>query len=223
MLCDIGFRLGYAVAEVESGKRGKIWKTCASGYSRFAARETEEKAKIGSLASDILQDIVAMLRLASYADINLEAVEPKEADDITFSNFILLGNESLSFSFQVNRYSDARGAGERYAAESYRGSTADFFDALARGGSGLARLKEVYSDLLGKTWQNTTRCIDWFIVGLLRGVAASLAQRSRINELAASSASLKDDLRWMQALSDSAQCRVIVGDESVFRAEIIFC
>jgi L-asparaginase/Glu-tRNA(Gln) amidotransferase subunit D len=222
MLCDFGFRLGYAIAEAESFNRGNQWKTCAEGYARFGERKHVDQIKIGSLCCEILQDIVTMLRLAGYADISLDKVVLKRVNDITAADFVILGAEALCFSFQVNRYSDARGAGERYAAESYSGGTAKFFDMLANGGSDLESLKDTYSSLLGKTWQHTTRCIDWFVIGALRGVAVSLAQRSRINELAASSVRFKEEIRWMQALSDAAQCRVLVGDEGVFRAEIIF-
>ncbi len=208
----VGFKLGHAVTKAQAGG-GEYRRQMPGGFGLFSARGRQERDRMVRVVSGLLADIVKMLRIAGFADVELDEIGVENVTGA--SHFLYTDRNSIGFSASITRHSTNAAEGERFAAQSYSPEDARLFsdlrNARAESDAGEA-VWERYEELIETTWQSSTRGIDWFIAGILRGVVAAIGQSLRINNLAVHAVK-QDRNDWQRLLSEAAKFRIDVADD----------
>jgi hypothetical protein len=136
----------------------------------------------------ILESVRVAINESGIASI--EAAALKMAERLTSEVEHTARAGSFTLSCRIARSWSSAHIDERYAVMMFSEDERQFFAKLSRGpeGSDLAQhdqeLKERYNALLAKTWTHSTTTVDWFVLGLLKGVAYGVATFLRIDHVA---------------------------------------
>ncbi len=208
VLNNAGYKIGDAFASKECKKESMTW---LHGYEYYSDRTEDEKLTAKNNAINLLNDIEYVLKNCGFADIEFI----KTVND---QDFLSVGHRYIKFTVKIKKHDKKKVATLKYETVSYLESNAKFYHDLRNGYLMPEECQDEYDKSLKKIWATKVLSIDWFVLGILRGVLARIGILLRINEIAVGveQSNLDQDL-----LQESVKLRMIAGDDNALISEII--
>jgi L-asparaginase/Glu-tRNA(Gln) amidotransferase subunit D len=151
-----------------------------SGEDRFFRLDGTSQERRRARAEEVAGKICEVIELAGLAQTLPPRVVTNAGGGATSRARLTPGSVTLTVTF--NRYQAGPRGDERYAITTFSDDEREFFLQMSDGcpegtdvGQHSAALQELYEKLLRTTWMQATRTVDWFLLGLFKGVACELA------------------------------------------------
>ena len=201
IISDMGFEFGFSLTSSFSRKR-------FGALHGSRAQSLEEKRGGMRQAGDgVLQDMVELLRLTRIANVSVGQPLQFSLDEST-------ARKSFYFEVSFEESFDRESGDEKYAAESYSDGEEEFFRLLRQGfpeGSDVEQhyeeLGKIYRRQMRKTWTKPTKTLDWFLIGIFKGVACELASLLRFDARAVDR--FRRSNNHEKVLRQSVRCRIL--------------
>jgi hypothetical protein len=217
ILSDLGFDVG--VPLVQSYSKGK--RTARGLKTTFFARPAAERRELLESANSIISEVAELLKETNIATVSVGPIEAFHTDERAEPDLASIPNH-FSFTVVVERPGHLDRGDEKYSAVSYSKGDADFFAKLAEGCNDdhllnlyYAELEADYDQLLQDKWKDRMRNLDWFLLGIFKGVTCGLAQLLRFDEIAIQ-AGPRSQSGHKRIFRQSAKCTIEAGDEYEF-------
>lgn len=217
ILSDLGFELGIPL--VQSYSKGK--RTPRGLKTLFFARSSEERRTLLESANSVVAEIAALLMEINIAQLKVSSIEATSIEERK-EHIPAPPPHHFTFTVVIERPGHLDRGDEKYSAVSYSKGDADFFAKLAKGcntdsllNQHYAEVESDYDKLLQDKWKDRMRNLDWFLLGVFKGVTCGLAQLLRFDEIAIQ-AGPRSQPGHKRIFRQSAKCIVEAGDEYEF-------
>ena len=218
VLSNIGFEMGMGIV----GTVGD-WSRTQYPLKRFRDRPDREEAL--EKAAEVLRKVAEICREAGVAAVSVHKAICTSPPADTWPE----GDpaECLRFAIRLERHDPMEWAHEKYAVVAFSTDDDEFFELLAlRDGCSvpperLGRMREeAFTDLLLNRWQHNLSGVDWFLLGLWKGVACGIARGLRFDSLAVEGRHLQPG--HLRALRQAIRCEILFGNPHAFGLEFTY-
>jgi len=204
IVSDMGFEFGYSITSSFGTKHFRLL--------HGEMRQKERSEPLLDAARSVLADMVSLLRDTRIADIRIERkLMTTETNPGERGMFY--------FEIALDEPFDRVGRDEKYSAHSYSKGEEEFFVCLRRGpepGSGIEEyyelIRRVYRRQLLETWTKPTKALDWFLIGIFKGVTCELASLLRFDQKAVEWRRFRQNVDHERVLRQAVKCRIIESD-----------
>lgn len=210
-LNNAGYKIGDAFALKESGKdKSFAW---LKGNDLFWGRTVKEKLIATQNAVVLLKKIEFLLENCGFA--NLKFIEDERTKEL-----LIVGEQYIKLKFKIKKQEREKVASLKYETVSYLEPNAKFYHDLRNGNLNPKQSQDEYDKLLNKIWDVKALGIDWFVLGVLRGVLARIGILLRINDVAVNFAQSESGID-QDILQESVKLKLLFGDDNELNGEII--
>ena len=213
VLSNIGFEMGLGIV----GTIGD-WSRTQYPLKRFRDQPAQEKADQLAEAARVLEFVANSCRNAGVAEVTIEpevqtgpALEVWKAGDAA---------EWLRFRVRLERHDAMDWMHEKYAVVAFSQDDREFFRIMMDDRSDHRPLRaererdEAFTDLLLNRWQHNLSGVDWFLLGLWKGVGCGIARALRFDSLAVEGRHLQPG--HLRALRQAVRCEILFGNPHAF-------
>ena len=178
------FRMAKENVARESASLGQ--GASAHGLSLFFETLVAERQARLDQANMILAQVSRLLDAVGVTRTVRRRIETRDVEPTSQE----LRPRSMRLSLTTYRFQNEPQSSERFAVMTFSEEERRLFRKLSHGAAGeepdkfANDLRELYDDLLERTWRHSSQTMDWLALGLFKGVACGAATFLRLDDLA---------------------------------------
>lgn len=208
---NIGFNFGFNIA-ASYEKHERV------NDELYFSRDRDSQEKLFNKANQILNNFVNLIIDTNLSEIGLST----DIQSIAINQALTIDPKQKSFGFkiEIRKLLKLQKIAGKYDVTSFSREEEQFFTELKKGLLERDELKKIYYEQIKKTWRKATT-LDFFLLGLFKGLACKLAETMRFNQWAIDSRNDNDSSNALIFLRQSVRIMILESIEDMLEVEFI--